>query len=307
MLLTADDVDFRSFVDEPTTHGRVQTAPAFRDSLRRELFDKAWGNRGARLPWTRHDKIRFRGGEVTLWLGLNGHGKSLLSSQVIFDFVAQGQKAVIASMEMRPEITLKRMLKQTVASEHPSEEQTDQWLAFCEDRLWVYDQMGTVDRNELLAIIRYCRKKLGVQHFVVDSLLKCGIAEDAYTDQKKFVDALCTVARDFDIHIHLIHHSRKLGDETQLPGKMDARGSGTITDQVDQCLTVWRAKAKEADKRANREVDDSKPDALLVCDKNRHGEFEGKIGLWFTPGVGLFHDTHERIATRYDLRVPVDV
>jgi twinkle protein len=34
---------------------------------------------GAKLPWTRtHTYLRFRPGEVTVWGGINGHGKSLL-------------------------------------------------------------------------------------------------------------------------------------------------------------------------------------------------------------------------------------
>lgn len=26
------------------------------------------------------------------------------------------------------------------------------------------------------------------------------------------------------------------------------------------------------------------PDTLIICDKQRNGDWEGKIGLWFAPG-----------------------
>lgn len=307
MLLTADDVDFKSYLQEPTTAARVQSTSRFRDALHKELYDIEWRERGAFLPWRRFDQIRFIGGQVSLWLGMNGHGKSLLTSAVMLDFMSQGQKVCIASMEMYPHDTLKRMLRQAVGVQTPSKPTTDQFLKWSDPRLFIYDAQGTVDREEMLAIIRYCAAKLGVQHFVLDSLLKCNLAEDDYTMQKRFVDALTIVARDFNVHIHLIHHSRKPADENSIPGKYDSRGSGTVVDQVDHVFVVWRNKKKEFDKRAHKPVDDSLPDCILVCDKNRHLGWEGKIALWVNPDTGTYHDTSERLFVATDMRIPVNV
>jgi twinkle protein len=66
---------------------------------------------------------------------------------------------------------------------------------------------------------------------------------------------------------------------------MDAKGSGAIVDQVDQCFTVWRNKRKEQARQAGKEVDEAMPDAIMVCDKNRHGDWEGKVGLFYLPGA----------------------
>ena len=307
MIFTTDDVDFKAYLKEPQTAARVQSASTFRESLHKELYDLTFRERGAFLPWRRFDQIRFPGGQVSLWVGMNGHGKSLLTSFVMLDFMAQGQKVCIASMEMYPRDTLKRMLRQAVGVQTPSKTTTDQFLNWADTRLCIYDQQGTVDRDEMLAIIRYSAKKLGVKHFVLDSLLKCNLAEDDYTAQKRFMDALCIVARDFDVHVHLIHHTRKPADENSIPGKYDARGSGTVADQADMVFTVWRNKKKEFDKRANKPVDDSLPDSILVMDKNRHLGWEGKIALWCSPDTGTYHDTSERQFTHVDLRMPVHV
>ena len=36
---------------------------------------------GAKLPWSKAENlVRFGKGEVTLWIGINGHGKSLTVS-----------------------------------------------------------------------------------------------------------------------------------------------------------------------------------------------------------------------------------
>ena len=61
------------------------------------------------------------------------------------------------------------------------------------------------------------------------------------------------------------------------------KGSGSITDQVDNVMTVWRNKKKEMLIDTGKATDEvlSQPDALLVCDKQRHFEWEGRIALWF--------------------------
>jgi twinkle protein len=110
---------------------------------------------------------------------------------------------------------------------------------------------------------------------VIDSLMKCVRGEDDYNGQKALVDELCAIARDHSIHIHLVHHIRKLENEAKKPDKSDVKGSGAITDQVDNVLLVWRNKADQQSRKA------ADPDAALICCKQRHGEWEGGINLWF--------------------------
>jgi twinkle protein len=132
-----------------------------------------------------------------------------------------------------------------------------------------------------VAVARYCAKELGVTHFVVDSLMKCVAGEDDYNGQKSFVDELTSIARDYSMHIHLVHHIKKPPNEDHKPGKYDYKGSGAITDQVDNVISVWRNKAKERRREAREAVNEDDPDTLLICDKQRNGEWEGTIGLWF--------------------------
>lgn len=249
-----------------------------------EVIDRFYGDSGmigARLPWAKSEfSIQFRPGEVSLWLGINGHGKSLLLGQLLTCFMAQGDKAVIASFEMKPAATLQRMTRQVSHGAEPTIEFIKRFHEWTDGKLWFYDQQGTVKAERVLSVCRYFGEKLQGQHVVIDSLMKCGIGEDDYNKQKWFLDELTSIARDKQIHIHLVHHSRKQGDENSPPGKMDAKGSGAITDQVDNCITVWRNKKKESDVAAGK-GDESMFDAMMVVDKQRHGEWEGKILLWF--------------------------
>lgn len=272
--------DLEPYLNGPDETPNIVPASGYVDAV----IDRFYGEqsaKGAKLPWGKAEfSIAFRPGEVTLWLGMNGHGKSLVLGQLMLWWMAHDDACCVASFEMKPATTLQRMCRQGAQSSEPPIEWIKKFHRWTDGRLWMYDQQGTVSPQRVLSVCRYFADGIGGQHVVIDSLMKCGIPEDDLNGQKKFVDELTSVARDNNIHIHLVHHSRKLSDENTPPGKMDAKGSGAITDQVDNCITVWRNKRKERDTQAGIN-DPTKPDAMMIVDKQRNGEWEGNILLWF--------------------------
>ena len=243
------------------------------------------GLEGHTLPWRKtHEHFRFRPGEVTLWHGINGHGKSAITTQVALWLAIGGVKSCLASFEMLPERTLLRMVKQAAGNPEPSESFTSDFFTGLCQSLWIYDHRGRVDKKLLLNAIRYCADVKGTTHFFVDSLMKCVPTEDDYSAQSDFVSSLCDVAHETGNHIHLIHHVRKGDDESKVPNKFDARGAGAITDQADNVLAVWRNKKKEREReeavRMGQELANEAPDFLLICDKQRNGGWEGNWALW---------------------------
>lgn len=294
MIFTTDSIDFAELSSEPHDADKIVAPSMYRDETIAYLAG-AHSLQGATLPWKRtHDNIRFRPGEVSLWMGINGHGKSLLTSHVLLDFLHQQEKVCVASFEMKPRATLARLCKQAAGSPHPTARFVDGVIAHATGKLWLYDRMGQTDPSHLLSVMRYATKKFGLQHFFVDSLMKVVPGEDDYNGQKNFVNSICAFAQDYDIHVHLIHHSRKLADEYSIPGKMDSKGTGAIVDQVDQCFTVWRNKKKEHQQQAGKEFDEKMIDAMVICDKNRHGEWEGRVGLYYARGACSYSEVPGR-------------
>lgn len=278
-----DNIDFSMYMASTEAAHKLIPAGSFADEVA-DYLEHGVRLSGAKLPWRKtRDLIRFRAGEVTLWSGMNGHGKSLALGQAAAGFVCQQERVCIASFEMRPVVTLARMTRQSSGCRQPDRDFVLGLHEVWSDWLWLYDQQGQVTGERILSVMRYAAQELQVKHFIIDSLMKCGMAEDDYTGQKLFVDALCTIARDTGMHIHLVAHSRKARDETQAPGKMDVKGSGSITDQVDNVVIWWRNKAKEGAAQAGEPLDNTKPDALMLIEKQRNGEFEGKVAFWFDP------------------------
>jgi twinkle protein len=279
IVLADDDIDFQHWMQETEAQHKVKAVSAWEADLIDEFSDRADRPMHPRLPWHRlSDRIELRPSEVSLWFGFNGHGKSLLLGQAILSIAAQGERACIASFEMRPRMTLARMCRQFTADQQPSPVGVREFTRWCQGKVWLYDQTGTVEQEKVFAVIRYAASALKVKHFVVDNLTKCVKSDDDYEGQKAFVDKLTALALGLGIHIHLVHHARKDRDETRPPRKMDALGASAITNLVDNVFIVWRNKAKaESDN-----PDMSKPDALLICDKQRHGTgWEGPQNLNF--------------------------
>ena len=273
-------IDFDAYLAAPDESAFVRCASSYTDALIDRFYNREEKIETS-LPWGKYQfTISFRPMEVTLWLGVNGHGKSLLLGQLATSFCSQGEKVLIISFEMKPVTTLARMCRQASMGPNPAIGFIKSFSEWTDEKLWMYDQQGTVKSDRVLAVCRYFAKELSGTHVVIDSLMKCIADDDGYNEQKRFVDSLTSIARDNNLHIHLVHHSRKLSDENSPPGKMDAKGTGAITDQVDNCVTIWRNKRKESE-MAKGKGDPDAPDALLIVDKQRNGEWEGRIALWY--------------------------
>lgn len=308
-VISPDDIDFSVYEQETEAQQRVRPASLYVQAL----IDRANSPHREKhrfMPWEKtRDLIRFRNGEVTVWGGPNGSGKSLVTGQVALSLCAQGERVCVASFEMKPMGTLARMGRQwtgiSLDDDMVMGEGGERELAlhryaefrdWTDTRLWLYDQQGTVQWRQVCAVARYCAKELGITQVFIDNLAKCVKGEDDYDGQKGFVDELCAIARDHAIHIHLVHHVKKPPTEEHMPSKYDFKGSGSITDQPDNVIAVWRNKKKERAKPAERLLMETAPDAMLIVDKQRNGEgWEGNIGLWYLPQsqqfVGANRDT----------------
>lgn len=307
-VFTPDDIDFAAYEHE--TDAQQKVLPA--SSWVQELIDRISNpirTKQVCMPWRKtHQLVQFRDGEVTLWAGANGNGKSLVTGQVALSLCAQGERSAIASFEMKPIKTLERMGRQWSGTNpaHPAYAGSDdgkrilidtyeQFRDWTDDKLWLYDQQGTVTSSQVCAVVRYAAAELKVKQFFVDSLMKCVQGEDDFNGQKAFVDQLTSIARDHGIHVHLIHHIRKPSNDENRPSKYDVKGSGAITDLVDNVILVHRNKAKERKRdegKLTEEMDVKEPDCLLINDKQRNGEWEGSIGLWFERDSQQFVASH---------------
>jgi twinkle protein len=235
----------------------------------------------------RFEWFEFRPCELTVWTGFNGHGKSLLLSQVQLGLMSQGQRFCVFSGEMTPEYLLKRMTKQATGIDRPTMAYIDAVGEWLRDRCFIFNVTGSATVKRLLEVFTYAQKRYGISHVVIDSLMMTDVPEDgagAMTAQKEAIRSLCDFAKRTGVHVHLVAHPRKGKDESAGPGKMDVAGSGKITDGADNVFTVWRAQKDESE-----DYDPDKPDAKLELKKQRNGDTQNySQWLWFNKGAMQF-------------------
>lgn len=296
----ADRSDFDASIMEakPQDPEELRQASDFIDKVKSMFYPAEAEERDPALRLDKDlDWFEFRPGEISVWTGYNGHGKSLMVSQVLVGLMQQGEKFVIFSGEMTPQNVLKRMVKQITGLDRPSRSYIDavgEWLL---DKAWIFNVVGSASLDRLMEVFLYANKRYGTRHFVIDSLMMTDVPEDgvgSMTAQKEAIRKICDFARRNGCHVHLIAHPRKGRDETGSPGKMDVAGSSKITDGADNVFTVW-SKRKDESEEATDE-----PDALLELQKQRNGEVQHfKLWLWFNREAQQFATNSKRRAISY--------
>ena len=316
--LADDDIDFSQYLKETDAKTNVKPVGAYIPAIKQRMRDMA-SERKLYMPWEKtRENFYFRPGEMTVYAGQNGHGKSLVTAQIALHLMQQGEKVCMASFEMKPIQTI-RLLSRMFIGTNPFtaefqnaegyaalDELFDKFGEWSDNKLWIYDQLGTTNPDTVIGMARYCAKELGIKHIFIDSMMKVVGDEDDMNGQKRFVGELFSLAKDNQVHIHLIHHLRKPKDESQLPDKHDCKGSGAITDQPDNIFMVWRNKPKEDDGRNNGQFGTkaAESDSLLLCRKQRHyegsGDGEPTIGLWLHKDSGQFLGAATDYPVTYD-------
>jgi twinkle protein len=265
------DIDYEKYYKSiETDNQKIKRVVDFYDEIE-DFFAHGDEISGAKLPFSKtHQLFGFRGGEVTLWTGYNGHKKSMLLGYVALDLMKQQESVCIASFEMKPISTLNRMVRQFSGLAKPTENEFGDFMMFAHEHLFIFDHLGGISPNRLYGVIYYAATELKVKHFVIDSLMRVVAGEEDRSAEKDFVVKLCEIAQSTNCHIHLVHHVRD-GDESKPSTRYSAKGSKSISDNVHNSLIVWSNKNKLPDM----------PDVILKCDKQREGEWEGMIALSF--------------------------
>lgn len=282
MKLQSDQIDFEAYLAQ-TQHSReIFEKSAYSESLD-TYIDNPNARKGSHLPWnTSASKVGIRNGEVSLWAGVNGHGKTLAIGQAVLGFVQQQEKVLVCSFEMSPEACLTSMLSQAACNPFLSKSDRDRFFRWKKDHLYLFEKRGKVSPDALLGACKYAADKFGVKHIVIDNLTMVMDSEDDYNTQKHFILQLTELAIDLKVHFHVVVHCRKGKDEYTAPNKFDIKGTGSLIDLAQNIFIIHRNIKKEEEVEAGNPYDYSIPDATFTCVKQRGGDgWLGVIPLWF--------------------------
>ena len=286
-LLPPDLEDFMNPVD---VEGHVFSPNNFREETL-EWIENRNKKSGCQLPCLKETDLRIIPGSMSIWAGVNGHGKSALVQQFCLwwaagRFTDKPEKVLFWSPEMAFHVQIERMVKQTLGVGDPTAKAASYIMDYLEGKVFIYGKEEHVRATEIIALARWASAN-DFTHLVIDSLMMVDLQTDQANlnlGQKNFVRMLKEAARTTGLHIHLVSHLRKGESETKMGDKMDIKGSGDISDLADYAFLIWKDVRKQEKLYSNPEDEEwlRKPDGYLKCVKNRYDPEHPCLALWFT-------------------------
>lgn len=282
----------------------LKQASSFADEVVALFHDHSLRNKGYPLPIPSiENDVRIRMGELSIWTGFSGSGKSEFLGQTGLHLCSLGAKVCIASFEMKAPAVIGRLLSQHFRTELPSVEQIREGTDWMEDKILFYDYVGNAKLEGILEVFAYAARKFGVNFFILDSLVKCSVNPENFSEQQAFVDSLQNFCKEYNVHIALVAHSRKKSDDNDMVSRLDIKGSGVLNDLPELVVGVWRNRKKERDMQiamfssdptvqdfASR-IKESEPDAVVSILKQRNGNgSEPTAKLLFDPTTKLYRE-----------------
>lgn len=297
----ADVSLFQKYIDEAKDFKPVTFAKAG------ELLSRSWemakegpkdqigdffcGWKDMRVPF------RVRPGEVSIYTGYAGHGKTTMVLQhIAHQIFVLGKSIALASLEIDSEDSIIRIITQGLGFFPDTEDKFMHAGRILSERLHIYNVKGKAKIDELNEFFDYCVHRHNCSEIVLDSLMRTDMdiqgTDRAETYNKYFslvANCLATGA-----HAHILAHPIKGKDDAfeGIPSMNDVKGIGEIVDNAFNVITIWRNKIKQGKleglirsgqheewERKNEEWDD----ARFIIQKNRYGQVCGATGLWFDP------------------------
>jgi twinkle protein len=265
---------------EEFTPAEIKTAGFFCEEVI-DIYRNPEKYKGISTGFSELDKIirGWRGGELTVWTGQSGSGKSTILNQSCLHMASKGIKCCIASLELRPARYLKWAVEQALGKNDPNEREIIKTFEWMNEWLYIIDIEDNVYGSKIFELFEYTARKYGIDQFVIDSLMKIRLkGADTEMSQVEFVDDYRNFGKKFDAHCHLVAHPRKQESDKDKPDKTAVKGRGEITDTADNVITIWR---NVDDDKEDLEEDENRIDGLLIVRKNREFGDLGSIQLFF--------------------------
>lgn len=244
----------------------------------------------------------FSPGELSVWTGKRGEGKSTLLGQILLEAVNQGHRVLAYSGELPAHQFKLSMLQQAAGYRNVTKREDERSGRILYDvnskagsainewwrgRLFLTDIRRENAHNEenILKLFEYAKRRYGCDVFLVDNIMTAELRDAAalgyWQAQSAFTGRLVSFAKGRGVHVHLVAHPRKTDKRDGRLEADDVGGSGDITNRADNVLKVERVREDK--------VAQAGCDMLLSVLKNREFGAMPKIKLDFNPASRRFY------------------
>jgi len=207
----------------------------------------------------------WRVGELTVWTGKRQSGKSTMLGQSILQLAEENEKIFVYTGELSKN-HFREWLYLQANGNHELEKKYNEisedydykvkddifrrisnWI---KNKVYLYDKEDIAKETDLINIIKKVRIKKDCKIFIIDNLTTVkldSVSDNFYRQQSEFIGSLKAVCRNYDTHIHLVVHPKKVDDNTKGVRVSDIGGSGDISNLADNVIIVERLENEEND------------------------------------------------------------
>lgn len=252
----------------------LRPAESYTDAVLETFAPASQREEGYPVGLTGLERYRTRLGELTIWSGFTGHGKTEFLNWVHIGLMRQGERSCIGSYEVTAPKLLHRQVRQLAGADMPTPAHIRSCMGWLAGKLWIHEREDRrANLESILAVFLYAFRRYGVRYFVIDSLMRCGIREDDYPAQSEFAYQLATFAMRYQVHIDLVAHGKKQDSDRVELDTQSVKGAGSLSDQAHNVVIVSRNTKKDM----AAPQDKTGPDGWVRVVKQREGD--GWLGV----------------------------
>ena len=239
-------------------------------------------------------------GEVSIFTGKRGNGKSTFLNYVLANSIDQGIKSCIYSGELSNELLKYWVELSMVGSDHVEEiyiddetplvykikretqKKVERWY---QDQLIIYKNTNSRDPSKMLDKFEEIYKVYGTKLFIIDNWMTLdftGSTDQILNKEKMFIQDCVDLASRYGIHIAIVLHPKKTDDKVTVD---DIRGSGHITNAVHNVYIISRDAEKD-------EID-------ITIGKNRLFGQTKCIKVHYNNGCKRFYENISDLSKKY--------
>ena len=195
--------------------------------------------------------VGFNKGEVTLWSGNNGSGKTTILNQIILNNAQNGYKTVVFSGELTAN-RIKSWLQLQAAGRQNTKPtkyenlyyvppsvgaKIDKWMS---DKVFIYNNDYGNEFEQLFKDIEDFLEKNDIDALVIDNIMAIDLANlsnEQNQQQTQAILKIINITKKKNIHTHIVAHPRKAVGFLR---KTDISGTANLTNAVDNVIIVHR-------------------------------------------------------------------
>ena len=195
--------------------------------------------------------VGFKRGMVSVWTGKRGCGKSSLLNMLILNSAQKGYKSALWTGELTCD-TAKTWLYLQAAGKQYNERQygTDYYStpnhisekidAWIDKYFWLFNNKYGENFSQIEEQIKKLKESENIDVVLLDNLMVLdlrSLEENKYDRQSVLLQKLTDLAKEMNIHIHLVAHPHKSLSYIQVD---NISGSGDISNKADNVFVLSR-------------------------------------------------------------------